>query len=248
MTIKEAFKRAKRYARNFIIVKKNLKEYNRKNTNGAFARDRKYDYFCIKDMNSEAANLKSYFWQDLWAARLIIKNRPNIHYDIGSRIDGFIGHLSAADINVTLIDIRPMSCDIPNVDFICSDATTLREIEDESIGSISALCSLEHFGLGRYGDPIEPNACFEAMHSITRVLDRGGHAYIAVPVGWEHLEYNAHRIFFAKTITENFAPLKLVEYSVADRHGIHKVDGLNQYDCDKNNRGDLFGLFHFVKE
>ncbi len=63
------------------------------------------------------------------------------HYDIGSRVDGFIAHLLAADIDVTLIDIRPLDLKLDGLTFVCDDATEMKHIPDESIESISALCS-----------------------------------------------------------------------------------------------------------
>ena len=45
-------------------------------------------------------------FQDLWAAKLIFKSKVKRHFDIGSRIDGFVAHLLAMEIEVTLIDIR----------------------------------------------------------------------------------------------------------------------------------------------
>ncbi|MCI5632381.1 DUF268 domain-containing protein [Helicobacter sp.] len=47
-------------------------------------------------------------------------------------------------------------------------------ISSNSIESLSALCSIEHFGLGRYGDPINPSAWEEALKSFSRVIMRGG--------------------------------------------------------------------------
>ena len=49
------------------------------------------------------------------------------------------------------------------------DATKLENMEDNSISSISSLCALEHFGLGRYGDEVNPEGCFEAFDAIQRV-------------------------------------------------------------------------------
>ena len=42
---------------------------------------------------------------------------------------------------------------------------------------MSALCSLEHFGLGRYGDPVDPEACFKCFENIQRKLKKGGRLY-----------------------------------------------------------------------
>lgn len=110
-----------------------------------------------------------YLIQDLWAAAKIFEDGYNgKHYDIGSRVDGFITHLLAFGKKVVLVDIRPLPYYIKNLSFIQADATDLSEFEDNSIFSMSALCSLEHFGLGRYGDPIDPNACFKAIKAIQR--------------------------------------------------------------------------------
>ena len=121
-------------------------------------------------------------------------------------------------------------------------------MKDNSIESISALCSLEHFGLGRYGDPIDPNAHEKAMTSIQRVLRPGGNAYISVPIGKEHLEFNAHRVFYAQTIKNIFGQCDLVEFSVTDGSSIEENVPIGKYDYEDDNLGGRFGLFHFVKK
>ncbi len=226
---------------------KNLRKYNKLNKRATFKRLRGWDYRIKTDWYEQAGSVNAYFWQDLWAARLINQKNPRRHYDIGSRIDGFIANLATHRDNIVLLDIRPFDYNIPGVEFFQTDATTLDGIDNESVESISALCSIEHFGLGRYGDPIDPEACFKAMNSIVRVLAPGGDAYIAVPIGWEHLEYNAHRIFYANTIVEAFKPLKLVEFSATDGNGIEYDVEIHKYDNERYNRGGRFGLFHFAK-
>ena len=225
---------------------KDLKEYNHRNqTNFVFKKQ--YAISCLTDRYEKAGSEGQYFWQDLWAARLIAKNKPYEHYDIGSRIDGFIAHLSCFMERIHLIDVRPFEMNIPGVDFKQEDATNLGGVPDESITSISALCSLEHFGLGRYGDPIDPEACYKAMRSIERVLAPGGHAYISVPIGWEHLEFNAHRVFYPQTIKDVFSHCDLIEFSTTDGSSIEKDAPISKYDDEKDNMGGRFGLFHFVK-
>lgn len=154
-------------------IKKELAEYEFLNKRKTFAYQKKYRWF-IDESSEEAGTTSAYYWQDLWAASKIIENRPKIHYDIGSRIDGFIAHLQASKIRTNLIDIRPLNNMLPYVGFTQADATNLKGIPDNSISSVSALCSLEHFGLGRYGDPVDPEACFKAFQSIQRVLEGGG--------------------------------------------------------------------------
>ena len=60
---------------------------------------------------------------------------------------------------------------------------------------MSALCSLEHLGLRRYGDKIDPEACFKCFDAIQKKARKGGKLYISVPIGKECVEFNAHLFF-----------------------------------------------------
>lgn len=234
----------------FFQYFKNLKKYKSSDIkHGNFAVQYRYLYPRLGDRYSDASTngLKAYFWQDLWAARHIHDDNPEIHYDIGSRIDGFIAHLASFRSNIILIDVRPFDYEIPGVSFVQANATDLSSIDDESIYSLSALCSLEHFGMGRYGDPIDVDASYKAMKSIVRVLAKGGRAYISVPIGYEHIEFDAHRIFYAKTVVEWMKPCKLIEYSSSIGSEIEYDIELNKYDKEMNNHGYRFGLFMFEK-
>lgn len=229
------------------FIKKDLKIYNALNTRENFKYNKEKKFFIWKDKYAQAGSCCSYLFQDLWAAKLIYKNNPEKHFDIGSRIDGLITHILTFKDEVTLIDIRPFETKIPGVKFIQSDATNLDAIEDNSIESISALCSLEHFGLGRYGDPINPEACFMAFKAIQKKLKPGGYAYISIPIGQERLEFNAHRIFYAKTILEEFNEMELIEFSTTDGNSIEYNPPVDKYDSN-NDRWDIFGLFCFRKK
>lgn len=195
-------------------------------------------------MNSGQSN---YFWQDLWAATKIIRSGVRLHYDIGSRVDGFIGHLLAAGIRVNMIDIREIPVEHELLETVIADATNMEHIPDNSLESLSALCSLEHFGLGRYGDEIDPEACFKASDSICKKMKKGGNLYIAVPVGRERVEFNAHRVFFANTIVECFGLMELLEYSCAACNHIENNVAIDKYDNDPHNGEYRYGLFHFRK-
>lgn len=153
-----------------------------------------------------------YFHQDLWAARKIFAEHPIEHFDIGSRVDGFIAHLLVF-MPVTSVDIRPLTSDIAGLTFFQDDASELRNLMDNSIRSLSTLHTAEHFGLGRYTDPIDPHACFRFMASLQRVLAPGGKLYFSVPVGRERVEFNAHRVFDPSTILRSFSMLELVSFS-----------------------------------
>ena len=231
----------------FDFILKDLKTYNLMNTREEFRYKEEYKDFLYYDKYTHAGSIHNYFWQDLWAARLIYKNKVQMHYDIGSRIDGFIAHLLSFGQDVTLIDVRPLDKQVEGLQFVNSDATNLNEIENNSIESISALCSLEHFGLGRYGDPIDPEACFKAFETIGKKVRTGGHVYISVPIGQDHLEFNGCRVFYAETIIKAFPGMRLVEFSTVYNGEMEYNADIHSWDNFSEARAVCYGLFHFQK-
>jgi hypothetical protein len=150
---------------------------------------------CLHDWYEDAGSTKEeYFWQDLYVAQKIHVNRPSKHVDIGSRIDGFVTHL-ASFREVEVFDIRPNPTAIPRVVFRQSDLMNPSESFVEYCDSLSCLHALEHFGLGRYGDPINPLGYVSGLRNMSAFLKPGGTFYLSVPVGIELVEFNAHRIF-----------------------------------------------------
>lgn len=135
-----------RYLKNYYTIKQQIKI-------------KKLDIELLKkpiltDWYSEArVTIRHYFNQDLYIARLIYNNNPKRHIDIGSRIDGFLTHV-ASFREIEVFDIREVKTKVKNIIFKCADLMNPKESLIEKIDSISCLHALEHFGLGRYGDPI----------------------------------------------------------------------------------------------
>jgi SAM-dependent methyltransferase len=74
---------------------------------------------------------------------------------------------------------------------------TVTEFEEnpETFDTLLSISSIEHDGLGRYGDPINPNGDLEAMEKMKRMLVPGGLLFLAVPTGRDFLFWNAHRVY-----------------------------------------------------
>lgn len=207
------------------------------------------DIMPVYEDTEQAGRLdEHYFLQDIWMAKQIKMNSQDEHFDIGSRVDGFIAHLLSMNIEVTLIDIRSLDINLENLKFIQGDATNLSNINDESISSLSSLHAIEHFGLGRYGDDIEPDAWKKALHSFERVLKKGGYLYLSVPIGCrDHLIFNAHRIFNPRTIISELPGMSLVKFAYIDNYKIHEVENFNKIDGMMAEKDYLCGLFVFKK-
>lgn len=231
------------------FIRDDRERYEELNTRKNFCIDERCLWPIMQDKYALAGAVGNYFWQDLWAARRIIRSGVREHFDIGSRLDGFIAHLLAADIDVTMIDIREFpGGKVEHLHTIVDDATMLQQIPDESIGSMSALCSLEHFGLGRYGDAVDPEGCFKCFANIQRKLKAGGRLYISVPIGRERVEFNAHRVFYVSTIVESFSSLQLEEVSCTAGGQIEYDIDTHKYDNDTHHGAYRYGLFAFVKK
>lgn len=196
-----------------------------------------------------------YFQQDIYVAELISESGVKKHFDIGSRLDGFISHLLANSHieEVVMLDIRPFPYSVRKLSFTQADATSLSNIEDNSIESISSLHAIEHFGLGRYGDPVDPTACFKAMKAIQRVAAKDGRVYISFPVRMkDECYFNAHRLFCPNTVAEQFdecdleklafvkegLKLECYDKDEAKRIVLNREYELGEYDC---------GIFVFRK-
>jgi SAM-dependent methyltransferase len=200
----------------------------------------------LSDYRGNAGTAKGhYFHQDLWAARKIFWCRPPRHLDIGSRIDGFVAHLLVF-MNVEVIDVLPLNGTVAGLSFQQEDAKSLAGLKDNSVVSLSSLHAAEHFGLGRYSDPVDPWAHTKFMNSLERVLSPGGILYFSVPIGRERLEFNAHRIFDISTVRTQFKKLRLVSFSYVDDAGDFH-ENVSPSEVPRRTSCGC-GLFEFTKQ
>jgi hypothetical protein len=126
---------------------------------------------------------------------MIHEAQPEIHIDVGSRVDGLVAHV-ASFRPLSVLDIRPLATSARNVTFVRRDITVADSDYDECTDSLSCLHTLEHVGLGRYGDTIDYYGYLTAWKNLVRMLRPGGFLYISVPLGrLQRIEFDAHRIF-----------------------------------------------------
>ena len=219
-----------------------MRKFKRQSSNDF---DVKY-YPCLLDKNESAANLGEYFWQDLFVAKRIINENPTRHIDVGSRVDGFIAHLACIR-PVEVFDIRPLTAKIENVSFKHWDITNP---DQEFIGvadCVSCLHTLEHIGLGRYGDPIDPDGWRKGLFSLASLVKSGGGLWLSVPIGVQRVEFNAHRVFAPKTINDEamLNHLRLTEFHYLEAERLKQS---NSIDSDFDRLAKIsyaLGIFYF---
>lgn len=171
-----------------------------------------------------------------------VANEVRKHYtgttilDIGCYYHFVLG-LCGSFESVTSIDCRPYGGPTPeNLTSIACDAKKL-PFPDDSFSMIASQCTLEHIGLGMYGDAFDWGADRVAVQEMRRVLQPGGSliltttlANTAKPV----VMYNCHRIYNFSTIRQYFEGMELcceaffniTTKKTIDRDEVTTTDGL----------------------
>lgn len=190
-----------------------------------------------------------YFYQDLIVAERIFKANPLLHVDIGSRVDGFIAHL-ASFRKVEVFDIRELTKPVPNVKFVKADLMSDDFGFAEYCDSASCLHAIEHFGLGRYGDPLDYYGHVKGLDNIYKLLKKEGTFYFSTPIGPQRIEYDAHRVFSLKYLLDLFKDrYKVKAFHYIDDKENYFIDHVLTEEEINNNCGCNFGcgIFELVK-
>jgi len=165
----------------------------------------------LNDAVKTQSNGGHYLYHPAWALRIILKNNPPKHVDISSIL--FFPAMLSASLPVEYYDYRPAKVTLTNL--ISKGANLLKlPFKSNSIQSLSCMHTIEHIGLGRYGDEIDPEGDIKAITELKRVLKKGGDLLIVVPVGIPTIYFNAHRVYSYEQIIGYFSDLKLMEFSM----------------------------------
>jgi SAM-dependent methyltransferase len=205
---------------------------------------------CLHDWHEEGGATKlEYFWQDLLVARKIFAAKPERHVDVGSRVDGFVAHV-ASFREIEVFDVRPISTEIPGVTFRQADLMRPAAGMHECCDSLSCLHALEHFGLGRYGDPVDPTGFERGFASMAALLKTDGVFYLSVPVGVARVEFNGQRVLEPQAIIRlardnSLQPRELALIRQGGR--IEKIELDDAQLSDLARQRYALGLFTFVK-
>ena len=159
-------------------------------------------YPCLVDRYQESGvAMGHYFHQDLYVAQLVYEAKPRRHMDVGSRVDGFVAHV-ASFREIEAFDIRDLRTSARNITFRQRDIMEPRPDLDGCTDSLSCLHTLEHFGLGRYGDPVRADGHLVGFENLARMVAAGGVFYFSTVIGPQRIEFDAHRVFAVPYLVE----------------------------------------------
>lgn len=194
-------------------------------------------YPCLNEKTASTGFDRHYIYHTAWAARVVKETQPKTHVDISSSL--YFSGIVSAFCPVKFYDYRPANLNLTDFE---SGAADLRRLPfpNGSIDSLSCMHVVEHIGLGRYGDPLNPDGDLAAMLELQRVLAPGGNLLFVVPVGRPKVMFNAHRIYAYDQIRKYFSGLEIHQFALipdsADQGGLvyegakELVDG-QTYGC-----------------
>ena len=133
-----------------------------------------------------------YFWQDLVVAQWVLAQKKKLVADIGSRLDGYVSHVASSQ-KVFVVDIRPIKKAIPNVEFIQDDILNYKSKKRFEV--VTSLHTLEHIGLGRYGDSIDPIGHIKSFAALAEMTLPKGQLVVSFPIDSQtKVEFNGQRV------------------------------------------------------
>jgi len=186
---------------------------------------------------------RHYVYHTAWAMRKVLSLRPEKHVDISSSL--YFSAMLSAVVPVDFYDYRPANIELPGLKSLSADILKL-PFSDDSLESLSCMHVVEHVGLGRYGDPIDPDSDLRAINELKRILVIGGSLLFVVPIGQPKIMFNAHRIYSYNQIRKYFADMELKEFSLIPENGGNMICNATPEQSDKETYG--CGCFWFVKK
>lgn len=193
-------------------------EYNKfkRLSDGRFSVHLKDIYPCLKDKLKTTPFDRHYIYHPAWAARILAKTKPELHVDISSTIT--FSTIASAFVPIKFYDYRPADMQLSGLESGFADLNCL-PFENNSLSSISCMHTIEHVGLGRYGDKLDPMGDLKSINELKRVIKPGGDVLFVTPVGKPKIEFNGQRVYSYDQILSYFHPLILNEFSLIPDSG-----------------------------
>jgi SAM-dependent methyltransferase len=185
-----------------------------------------------------------YIYHTAWAARKVKEIGAEHHVDISSSL--YFSSIVSAFVPVSFFDYRPAKLNLSNLTSHKANLSDLH-FEDNSIESLSCMHTVEHVGLGRYGDAIDPEGDIRAAQELERVVAEGGNLLFVVPVGKPRIQFNAHRIYSYQMVVDMFPNLTLKEFSLIPDDAL--TAGIITNASQEQSDAQLYGCgcFWFIK-
>ena len=141
-------------------------------------------------------------------------------YDVKNKKVAIIGSenpwIEAIVYNYGCKDITTVEYNKPHIEHENFKVISYDEFKhsDYKFDMILSYSSIEHSGLGRYGDTIDPNGDIYTMNTIYDHLHTDGWIGLGIPIGHDTLVWNANRIYGRTRL-----PLLLQKFNIMEWYG-----------------------------
>ena len=224
------------------IFKQNFDEFNQLDLTKKLSNNWGNKYPCLNDNTGTTLFDAHYIYHPAWAARIVKEINPEKHIDISSTLH-FCTILSAF-VKTEFYDYRPATLTLSNLKSSSVDLTNLF-FESNSVESISCMHTIEHIGLGRYGDLLDPEGDFKAIAELQRVTKKGGNLLLVVPLGMPRIQFNAHRVYSFELINNLFQDFEMNNFSLITDEN-HFIENANPALVKQQIYG--CGCFWYIKK
>lgn len=132
-------------------------------------------------------------------AKLFTENTGSKILEIGANQEPLSIALGNLGYDVTAIDLNPYNVKSPyerKFRFIQGDILTISNLASSSFDSVFCVSTIEHIGLGVYGEGnVRLNGDIDAMKKIHSLLRLNGKCYISFPVGVWEIDLRGWRVY-----------------------------------------------------
>lgn len=219
------------------VFKREFKIFKSLNKDGRFPLKWENRYPCLNDRTGTTGFDRHYVYHTAWASRVLAETGPKEHIDISSSL--YFVAIASAFVPIRFFDYRPADLHLTNLTSEPADLLSL-PFKDGSVDSLSCMHVVEHVGLGRYGDSLDPDGDLKAIAELKRVIAKGGSLLFVVPIGKPRLMFNAHRIYSFDQIITYFSNFELKEFALIPdraeeggllRHASKEQSDAQAYGC-----------------
>lgn len=229
----------------FPIILRSYLDYRRRDTKKRFPIPLGSVMPCLFENTPYTRFDTHYIYHTAWAARRVNEINAKEHVDISSSL--YFSGIVSAFKPVLFYDFRPANLNLSN---LTSQAANLSHLhfEDNSIESLSCMHTVEHVGLGRYGDDIDPEGDIQAAKELGRVVKKEGSLLFVVPLGKPRIQFNAHRIYSYRMVVEMFPDFMVKEFSLIPDNALEKGIIYNATEAEGDKQSYGCGCFWLVKK
>ena len=103
------------------------------------------------------------------------------------------------------------------------------QVEDRKFDVCFSISSYEHDGLGRYGDPLDPDGDLKAMKNTKDLIHKDSLLFLSVPIGIDKVVFNLHRVYGKHRIEKLLDGWEIVDkfgfFEESLENNVNGVDG-----------------------